>query len=148
MNSVYGTGYRDHLLKKTRIEAKNYITNTIVALPEEILDDTSGLGPDASSINQHEGNDDIVRVDEESYDQINQCIRKMDEINLALSPENPWIELFLQYDEEYGLTRQYLRLFADHVYIRRFEEIRFVFREAEWKERVIKYLQEAQQWQG
>ena len=63
-------------------------------------------------------------------------------ISLALSAENPWIRLFPEYDENQDLTRDYLIRYAEHIYIRRFEEIRVAFREAEWKEMIPPYWME------
>lgn len=84
----------------------------------------------------------LIDPEADAFEEIEQDILEIQRISLALSAENPWIKLFLEYDERQDLTRDYLIRFAKHVYIRRFEEIRIAFREAEWKQMIPPYWME------
>jgi len=72
----------------------------------------------------------------ELTDRISNMSVEIEQIKIAFSENNPWIRLFSEYDNQHDLTRAYLKQFADHVYIRRFEKISLMIREKEWKDRI------------
>ena len=77
-------------------------------------------------------------------DEIAKIYKEITNIEKSLSKDNPWIALFSRYDENHELTRSYLKVFCEHVKIWRFETIKPVFRETEWKNRIPMLLTEAQ----
>ena len=72
----------------------------------------------------------------ELTDRISNMSVEIEQIKIAFSENNPWIRLFSEYDNQHDMTRAYLKQFADHVYIRRFEKISLMIREKEWKDRI------------
>lgn len=64
-------------------------------------------------------------------------------IEKAISGDNPWIRLFTGHDECHELTRSYFKRFCEHINIWRFEELRPVYRETEWRDRLPAYWMEA-----
>ena len=78
----------------------------------------------------------------DAFEKIEEDILDMQRIIIALSSDNPWIKLFLKYDESQKLTRKYLIRFVEHVYIRRFEDLKLVVRESDWKQMIPSHWME------
>lgn len=70
-------------------------------------------------------------------DELTNLYEKIVEIEKCFSSDNPWIKLFSEYDEDHELTRGYLRKFCEHVHIWQFEKIKPVFREVEWRNKLL-----------
>ena len=70
-------------------------------------------------------------------DEINTAIRKIRDIRRAFSEDNPWVKLFLEYDETEELTLKYVRHFVESAQMYRFETIILKTRESDWKQMVF-----------
>lgn len=74
-------------------------------------------------------------------DELTVISEEIAKIEKRFSVDNPWIKLFSQYDENHELTRGYLKKFCEHVHIWRFEKIKPVFRETEWRNKLLTILE-------
>ena len=66
--------------------------------------------------------------------ELQNVIQQMRDVMKAFSDDNPWIKLFVSYDAEHDLSRNYLHTFASAVLFHQFQSVELVIRESQWRD--------------
>lgn len=123
---------RDTLLEQSMIMAKMQKEYTAVT----IKGDENGEG--VSSIHRME----FFKTVDETEELFSTMEEEMERLEIAYSEDNPWLKLYLSYDDGAELTNDYLKKYIGKVYVDRLETVKVQMKEENWKQILIKEMGE------
>lgn len=63
-----------------------------------------------------------------------QMYTELEQLEIAYTEDNPWVQLFLSYDDQKELTNEYLKKYIQKVSVDKLETITVITREEQWKQ--------------
>ena len=66
--------------------------------------------------------------------ELQNAIQQIRDVLKAYSNDNPWIKLFVSYDADHDLSRNYLHTFVSAVWFHQFQSVELAIRESQWRD--------------